>query len=161
MMQGNLDLSSPWVRFANECAALFEGDHEVTCDYTGGEEPKLTVRVENASKADAVAVLLGDGRRFDNVTLKIEVIPANEGATQADLIRRAFQGNPLFADVEEVAVPGGVATYASFMPEVVQWRADSIQSMWGIETVAAEDVARDVLALEPDTFCCTVLAEDD
>ena len=153
-------LASPWVIFANQVESFFAGDPEVSCDYSD-DGPALTVRVENATKADAIADLMGAEREFGNVTLKISVVPANADESQAALVRKALQGNPLFVDVEELPWPGGTATYAEMMPEVLTWEADSLQSPWGLQAATAEAVAREVFCVEPGTFFCTVPAEDE
>lgn len=159
-MADKVGLLSPWVVLAHQCEAFFAGDPEVSCEYSD-DGPTLTLRVENSTKADAIATLLGDSCDFGAVTLKIQVVPANADESQAALLRKALQGNPLLVDVEELPWPGGMATYVEMMPEVLSWRADSLQSPWGLQSATAEDVARDLFHVEVGTFFCTVPAEDE
>ena len=156
-MEDALGKASPWVEFANEAMALFGGDPGVDAEYGDGDGdgggPRLTLRVANQAKADAMAALLGDGRTFGGVTLAIDVIPGNEEPTAGELLVRAFAGNPLFSEVvEPVEECPFRFTYAMFRPCALQWRDDSLQSPYGLATKAAEDAARDVLRVPDGVF---------
>ena len=145
MEDGNLTLASPWAIYASEVDALFELDDEVTVEYDN-VAPRLVVRVANAVKADALAQLLPTERTFGNVTLGVSVVPDNDSATDEQLWRWAFDGNPAFAGVATDAMPdGSPVTFAMFEPECVQYMADDTTNPYGLRTRTYEQVARDVL----------------
>jgi len=158
MEDKKVGIFAPWVIFAAEVEALFGDDPEVHVDYDA-EATKLSVRVDNPTKAEAIQALLGEKREFGDVTLEIDVIPANAGEDVASLFRLAFAGNPLFSRVEEVDSFGFQATYALFEPKVVQYPDDSLQSVYGVRTCAVEDVAKDVIGVGAGAFICSDLAE--
>ena len=148
----NVGMASPWVVYTRKVEALFEHDPEVIVDYVD-EPPKLTLLVANQSKAYALARLLGDGRQFGNVALKIEVIPANEDESAAGLFLRALSGNAAFCEIQQVSDPGMFdATYVMLAPECVQFATDSLQSPYGLSTMTYEDLASDVFNVPTGTF---------
>ena len=95
-----LNISSPWVIFCKEVDALFKNDPDVMVDYNG-EGTRVVVRVEGAEKADALSKLLPRSRTFGNVTVRVEVIPANMvEENKVDLFRKAFEGNPAMSFIQ-------------------------------------------------------------
>lgn len=145
MAECNSGLSAPWAIYAAEAEALFECDEEVVVEYDD-EGRRLMLRVANAVKADALARLLPAERVFGNVTLTVAVVPASDGATDEQVWRWAFDGNPAFAGVVTDAMPdGSPITFAVFEPECAQWLADDTSSPFGVQTRTYEQVARDVL----------------
>ena len=150
-------MASPWVVYAREVEALLGGDPEVAVAFDN-EEPKLTLYVANRSKADALALLLGESREFGGVSLAVEVVPANEDEGEGELLRRALAGNPAFVDVIEADGPMALqASYVVMAPEAAQYASDSLQSPYGMATKVYEDVARDVFDVHPGTFFCSDL----
>ncbi len=138
-------LSPPWVTWAREAMALFEHDEEVTVELDE-DAPSLAIRVTNAIKADALAQIVPTEMQFGNVTLGIAVIPANEEATDEQVWRWAFDGNPALAGTDVEALPdGSPATFALFAPECAQWFADDLTNPLGLQTKTYEQIARDVL----------------
>lgn len=65
----NLKISSPWVNYYHEIDALFGLDPEIRVDINEGENT-VTLYVDNAEKAEAIAQLLPAERAFGNVTVK-------------------------------------------------------------------------------------------
>lgn len=146
MTENKFDLSAPWTVWFRKLEALFAEDPEVDVSLDA-EGREVTVRVGNAVKADALAQLLPDEVTFGGVTLDVVVLPANEDATDAQLWRWAFDGNPALADVVEAQLPdGSPVTFALFAPVCAQWFADDLTNPYGIQTRTLEDVARDVLS---------------
>ena len=146
----NLDIQSPWVVYAKACEKLFELDPDVTVEYDN-DTPMLTLRVRGEDKAESISQVLPDEARFGNVSMPIDVIPANEDdLSTADHLRRAFAGNPVLCGVEEYPiVPGGPCmTYALFTPSVAQIECDNAGSPYGIRTATLEELAKEVLAVE-------------
>ena len=110
------------------------------------DAPSLAIRVTNAIKADALAQIVPTEMQFGNVTLGIAVIPANEEATDEQVWRWAFDGNPALAGTDVEALPdGSPATFALFAPECAQWFADDLTNPLGLQTKTYEQIARDVL----------------
>ena len=92
-------LAPPWVTWAREVTALFEHDEEVTVEIDE-DAPSVAIRVTNAIKADALAQIVPTEMQFGNVTLDVAVIPANSDATDEQVWRWAFDGNPALACTE-------------------------------------------------------------
>ncbi len=144
-MSDELKLSSPWDVHAKKVWALFQHDGEVDVDYDG-DGPKVTVRVSNAVKAEALASLLPTEQTFGNVTLRIEVVPANIDGTDEQVFRWAFDGNPVLSAMDTESLPdGSPITFALFEPEVAQIFADDLGNPYGIQTYTYEQLAADVL----------------
>lgn len=136
-------MNSAWVDYATKVKSLFADDDDVTIAYDN-DEPCLTLYVESAIKADALAQLFPEKKEFGNVTLKIEVLPANESVTIGDLFATAFNGNPAFGGIYDVDSMGYKATYALFAPKVVQYYSDDLSEYGGVSTKTYAQIARDV-----------------
>jgi hypothetical protein len=151
-----LELSAPWVIYANKVAALFDGDQEVEVEYDN-DAREVTIRVANATKADAISKLFPEEVEFGNVKLYIEVVPANEDQSNAALFRRAFAGNLNVADV--VTVDGVLVndpTYVVFEPEVVQFYSDNGGDINGLTSTLYETIAKELWADRfPNILFCT------
>ena len=72
----NVKLITPWVNFYREIEALFKDDPAIKIDMDD-ETYTLKLYVDGALKAEALGILLPAEKTFGNVTMKIEVIPAN------------------------------------------------------------------------------------
>ena len=136
--------ASPWVVFARKVESLYQYDDEVAVEFDSNV-PKLTLLVENSVKAASMSKIIGTKREFGNVTLEIEIVPANDEPTISQVIRQAFDGNPVLSNVIEVDDHGGMDTFALFAPAIAQFRSDDISSPYGITTMTYEQIARDVL----------------
>ena len=136
-------LNSPWAAYAIKVKALFDGDDEVIVAYNN-DEPSLTLYVENAVKADAIAQLFPETVEFGNVSMKIEVLPANDEVTIGDLFAAAFNGNPVFGGVYNFDSMGLKSTFALFAPKAVQYYSDDLREYGGVSTKTYADIARDV-----------------
>lgn len=149
-----LKLSPPWVTFMHELSALFNQDPDINikCD---DEEPRIKLYVKTAGKAEALAKLLPVEKEFGNVVLKIEVIPANEEDKPVDLIRRAFEGNPVLEQVASVPSPYGEISYAVFKKEVVQFYNDQMDDAYGNKNTLYQEIAKDVFNQQDGVYFCT------
>ena len=97
MNKKGLNLASPWVIFYHEVQALFEKDEDIKITFDE-ENYVIKLYVTGTDKAAALEELLPQEKDFGNITLKIEVIPANnENPTFKELYERALTGNPIFS----------------------------------------------------------------
>lgn len=150
-----LNISSPWVIFCKEVDALFKNDPDVMVDYNG-EGTRVVVRVEGAEKADALSKLLPRSRTFGNVTVRVEVIPANMvEENKVDLFRKAFEGNPAMSFIQSTKKSLYTACYAVFRKEVVQFFNDDLSDLNGMCSTLYQDIADDVFDDHPGIFFCT------
>ena len=149
-----LKLSPPWITFMHEIVALFnqDPDIDIKCDE---EEPRIKLYVKGAGKAEALTKLLPTDKEFGNVILKIEVIPANEEDKPSDLIRRAFEGNPVLEQVVSVPGPYGTFNYALFKKEVVQFYNDQMDDVCGNKNTLYQEIAKDVFNQQDGVYFCT------
>ena len=149
-----MKISSPWVRFYRELEALFAQDEEVRVAYDE-EKNVVSLYVDNGRKADALAKLLPSEKTFGNVTLKIEVVPANAANSEDKtvLLQEAFYGNPALRYVLPVDCPIGHFDYAIFENKVVQFFNDNLADPNGLCSTLYEDIARDVFEDAGMYFC--------
>ena len=103
-------LSAPWVTFAHEINALFENDPQVHVLYNDADNV-LSIYVDNQAKADALMKLIPEEKVFGNVTMKINIIPANKEETKINLFETAFAGNPAFALTDNTVLFHGACIY--------------------------------------------------
>lgn len=157
-MATTVGLAAPWTIFVRKLEAMFGQDSEIHIDYDE-DEIEVNVRVDNPTKASALEEILPDAVDFGNVTLYINVIPANISYTKADLFRMAFAGNPVFSSLEGVDDPTAFnANYCIFKNEVVQIPADNLSSYYGVESTLYEDIAEEIFEGEHDgIYFCTDL----
>ena len=158
----NTKLSPPWITFVNEIKALFDEDPDVKIEYDN-ENYKVNLYVEDNDKAEALDKILPREKMFGSVCLKITVIPANkERENVADLITKAFKGNPAFQRVESVTpAVGGTLNYVLFTKKVVQFYNDDLSSYNGMCSTLYQDIAKDVLTEVDGTFYCTDFDESE
>lgn len=162
-----LKLSSPWVEYYRKISALFAGDGDIRIVFDE-EEPKLMIYVNNDRKARAMDALVGTEKVFGNVTLKIEVIPANNkvellsattGYTKTEkknLAGALFQGNSAVKSIHDIEnYFEGTVTYIIFEKEVVQYFDDNLGSYYGLKSTLYEYIAKDVLSPVAGVYYCT------
>jgi hypothetical protein len=155
MEDKKLDKSAPWYVHVHKLEQLFLSDEDVDVKF---DEDKMNVGlfVRGTDKANALEKIIAHEVECGGVKLNVIVIPDNEREpTTEELLQRAFAGNELFSGTAVEELYGGTATYALFSPQTVQFWCDNIGSCYGIETMTAEDVARDVL--DVDAFICSDL----
>lgn len=152
----NTKISPPWVGYYHKLVALFGSDPDITIGFDDKKD-LIKLFVRGADKANALAELLPTTVMFGKVTLKMEVVPSNMEKTTADIIRDAFEGNPLFDDVFEIHPEGSSNpfVYVMFKPKVVQYWNDNLADPHGNVTTLAQDLAMDVLDTEHGLFYST------
>lgn len=152
----NLGLSSPWMIYFKEIETLFKDDPEVHISFND-DDYTITLRVDNEEKASALEKLLPLERTFGNVTVKIQVIPANGfTTTKAILFEQAFDGNPNFVCLQTASK--GIFTdlaYVVFKRRVAQFFADELNDLNGNRSMLYQDIAADVFGDISDVFFCT------
>ena len=151
-----LKLSSPWVTYYRELNELFKRDEEINVIY---DEENSTIKmfVDNATKADALAKLLPTEKKFGNMVLNIEIIPANKllGARSSDYAD-AFKGNPAVEEIVTLKLPGlGEYTYIIFENRVVQYFNDDLGDINGLCSTLYQDIAKRVFEDTLGIFFCT------
>lgn len=150
-----LMLSAPWVTYIHELQMLFEQDKDIRM-VVDSNYMEVKLYVEDWRKADALSKLLPQEKVFENVTLKIEVIPANHGDDSPfSLIQVAFKGNPVFVGAESASKMIGTFNYAVFKKEVAQFFNDQLDDINGNRSMLYQDIARDVLGEKDGVFYCT------
>ena len=113
--------------------------------------------MRNPEKAEALTQLLPPEKTFGNVTVKIQVIPANlEAVNKLKLFEKAFEGNPVLSCTKRVAMfPVGFVSYIVFKKKIAQFPADDTTDIDGKKPMLYEDVAADVFDDVPGIFYCT------
>lgn len=161
-MKKEVKLSSPWVAYVRKLQALFGADQEINIAYNQDEnEVKLYV-ANNDSKADALTRLLPTKKEFGNVILKITVVPANDkDISTLVLFSRAFEGNPVLADLEYIDSEFGRFGYVIFQNKVVQFFNDCLDDPHGNESTLYQEIAKDVFKTEPGIYYCTEESTDE
>lgn len=154
-----LKLSPPWMTFYHEIQQLFKQDPDV---FTVFDQEEMTIKVLvcGEEKSEALEHLLVKEKIFGNITVKVNVIPANEQLEAQDInyFDAAFSGNPVYVSSREIYLPVyGKMTYVVWTDKVAQFYNDDLSDINGNETMLFEDVARDVLIEEPGVFHCTVM----
>lgn len=154
-----LNLSAPWQTYYKELSELFKEDNEVSIVYDTDEQV-ISIYVDNAVKAEAMAAALPPVKRFGSVELTITVIPSNrvnilrssKGMGYPDL----FKGNPIVIDVVVVdGIMSNPITYVIFKKEVVQYFNDDLGDVNGMCTTLYQDIAKRVFEEHEGVFFCT------
>lgn len=160
-----MKLSPPWTKFYKELEALFKDDPGIKMTFKEAENGsgyKIKLYVEGANKAEALSELLPKLKQFGNVTVSIEVIPANLNKEDIiQLYRAAFEGNPAFSYAEAVtgiSVPN--FNYIVFEPEVVQFFNDDLGDINGYCSTLYQEIAKDVFVERPGVHFCTDLNDN-
>lgn len=150
-----VNLSSPWVIYYKELEALFKGDPNVKVIF---DELENTIKlyVQGESKAEALSQLLPTEKEFGNVTIKIEVLPANEFFQSAiSLYEDAFRGNSALRFVKNITNGVYSFDYIVFKPEVVQFFNDSLGDINGNCSTLYQNIAKDIFGETDGVFFCT------
>lgn len=164
-----INLSSPWVQFYHEVQAMFRDDSYVRVIF---DEDKLVLKlyVDDLETAAALDVLMPTEKEFGNVTLKIEVIPANEGRITnsihgydpAVLFNNAFKHNMNFSFVKTVhGIMTNPITYVVFRNEVVQYFTDNLGDAHGLRSTLAQDIAKEIFKPFDGVYFCTDVPDSE
>lgn len=149
-------LVSPWMELYHKIEAFFKRDPMVHVIWD--EEAKaIDLYVDNAAKADALALIMPHEVKFGNVTVSIGIIPANdEGESSGDIFRDAFESNDMFSFVKTVSgVFSSDIVYVVFKNEVVQYYNDNLGDIYGQRSCLAEDIAREIFSDVDGVYFCT------
>ena len=153
-----LYLSAPWHVYYRELCLLFEHDEEVRIVYDMDEQV-ISIYVDNAVKADAMAAALPSEKQFGNVTLTIVVIPANRPnlrRTQGSICEDLFYKNPIVNEVYTVdGIMTNPITYVVFKKEIVQYFNDDLGDAHGMCTTLYQDIAKRVFKPIDGVHFCT------
>ena len=149
-------LSPPWVTYAKELQELFRYDPEVVVKFNE-EDSTVKLYVDNTDKANALTELLKPCQEFGNVTVRVEVYPANmEYKTPLDLMKTAFKGNSVCSQIKTVEDAfGNKFNYVAFDYKVAQFFNDDMSDLNGNKTMLYKDVAEDVFKEHDGIFFCT------
>ena len=153
-------LSPPWDIFYREINAMFMRDPEVRVMY---DEEALTLKlyVSDDDKADALMHVLPPEKKFGNVTMQIEVVPANKldisNSSASRLWYRVFFGNDAVNDIREVKGIAGLPdmTFVLFRKEVVQYYTDNLRDLHGITSTLYQTIANDIFIETEGVYFCT------
>lgn len=162
-------LASPWQEYCSELQALFAMDDEVAV----GDIEKtalgyvLSIEVKNLDKYVALSELIPEEKMFGNVKLRIDiydVVNEIENMDKAELLEKAFAGNPIFNQMLRVRdVTGTPHCFAMFEPTVIQFYNDDLRDPNGFKTTLVQDVARDIFeeVCEGVNFCTRKINEGE
>ena len=154
-----LKLSPPWDEYYRKINALFELDPDVRVLYDD-EDYIIKLFVDNSEKATAIQNLLPATVPMGNITLKIEVIPANGFGAEIekieDILRTAFAWNPIVSNIVVTSGMGSFnAIYVVFVKKVVQYFNDNLTDIHGFRSTLYEDIAREIFSLGTGVYFCT------
>lgn len=163
-----LKISPPWVEHYRKIEAMFRFDPEVRVIYDDeGSNYKVLLYVSDPVKADALEQLLPKEQKFGKITLKIIVVPPNEGPERAvsqgcDMIEDAFKNNPAVNYVRTVMGIGNVPiVYVVCRNYVVQYFNDNLADAHGICSTLFENIARDIFVPMPGVYYCTDIEQSN
>ena len=153
----SIKLAPPWVTFANEMTQLFMHDPEVHVVYDNDAQ-KIRLYVDTAAKAGALVALLPTQKTYGNVTLTIDVIPANGVLVvkSGDLYQAAFKGNDAFAFTKTITgIFTNNITYVVFKNKVVQYFNDDLGDIYGQCSTLYQEIAKNIFGETEGVFFCT------
>ena len=155
MADKKLKLQAPWTILYDRLCALFKHDDEVRVEYD--DEYTIKIYVDNNRKCDALAMILPPEKTYGNVTVKIQVIPANADGepTYSELFADAFANNPIFSYAKHFEGQLGTWDYVVFTPVIAQYYSDNMFDINGCTSELYQDLAKDVFdnCLHTVHFC--------
>ena len=157
-----MKLAPPWVIYYKEINALFGDDPDITVQY---EEDTNTInmKVDGQEKADAIVQILPTEKKFGNVVVKINVIPANKPQTELDVFKKAFEGNPIFSYAVSIdtGMTSNTFNYFVFKHKICQYYGDSLNDPHGNISMLYEEIARDVFEKNESVMFSTDTKDND
>lgn len=171
-----LGLLSPWAIYYNELKTFFEKDSEVTVVYDE-ENNVVNLYVDDYKKAAALTELLPVEKDFGAVTLKINVIPANDGnavkfaGIVASLADKATPPSELYwtalarnEHLDQITTLRGIfnnpITYVVFKKHVVQYYNDSLGDINGVCSTLMQNIAENIFEKREGVYFCTSTSEE-
>ena len=156
----SVHLSPPWVTLYKMVSKLFENDSEVKVKYDE-ETYTINLYVKNQRKADALTKLLPESKEYGDITVSMNVIPANEGEpSKIELFQEAFDGNEAISFFYTGCGPAQDINYIAFEPVVVQFFNDQLDDANGLKTTLYADIAKEVFGDHDSIFFCTDAADE-
>lgn len=159
-MVNKVTIYSPWIIYFKQMQTLFKRDPEIHLDFNN-DNATIDMYVDSAEKYEALDHLLPKTKTFGNVTVKINIIPANslQEKDKAKYIEAAFRGNGAFShfrtvDMKDVYMSNPIS-YCVFKKEIAQYGADDLSSEFGVRSILYEDLARELLPDIDGVFFCT------
>lgn len=156
-----LKLASPWTTCFRQFKAFFQKDPEIRVVFDE-DEPAINLYVENQDKADALAYLIPSARQFGNITLRINIIPANQQGVNSDsytntvdAVMGALKGNKAMTGFQPVESAGFKAMYVLFAREVVSYFNDNLGDLNGLTSTLYQNLAEEVFPNHSGVFFCT------
>ena len=148
----DVNLSPPWVTYANEVKAMFRDDFDVIVDGLDSDY-NIRLRVKKADKAAALTKLLKPTVKFGYITITVNVIvvPANENEDTTvdvnsmkvvDLYKTALEGNMAFEEIVEKGegLPFAM-NYVVFKNQVVQFYNEDLSDPLGMCSTLYQTIA--------------------
>ena len=144
----DVNLSPPWVTYANEVNAMFRDDFDVDVR-TSDDNCTIKLYVKKADKAAALTKLLKSVATFGNIIVGIVVIPANNDTTidvdnmkTVDLYKVAFKDNPALEEIVEKSegLPFAM-NYVVFRNQVVQFYNEDLSDPLGMCSTLYQTIA--------------------
>lgn len=145
MEDKKMKLSPPWIEYYRKLEAMFGPDPDIKIEFDE-DEMHIKLYVESHEKATALDELLPVQKDFGNVSVFIEVIPANDEPKRIDYIKRAFEGNPAFSYATTIeGIMSNPISYVVFKPEVIQFWNDNMGDPHGITSTLMADIAKEII----------------
>lgn len=145
MEDKKMKLSPPWIEYYRKLEAMFGQDPDIKVEFDE-DEMHIKLYVESHEKATALDELLPVQKDFGNVSVFIEVIPANDEPKRIDYIKRAFEGNPAFSYATTIeGIMSNPISYVVFKPEVIQFWNDNMGDPHGITSTLMADIAKEII----------------
>lgn len=155
MNDERIKLVSPWEEYFNQLVAFFKEDDGVKVEF---EYDKMLIKiyVDGDAKAEALSKLLPTSKKFGNVEVGINIIPANTESSRVSLLRKAFEGNKAVVDIETISdVSSNDFSFVIFRPQIVQYYNDNLSDFNGICSILYQDLAKELFGVSEGVFFCT------
>lgn len=155
MEDKKMKLSPPWIEYYRKLEAMFGPDPDIRVEFDE-DEMHIKLYVESHEKATALDELLPVQKDFGNVSVFIEVIPANNEPKRIDYIKRALEGNPAFSYATTIeGIMSNPISYVVFKPEVIQIWSDNLSDVNGLTTTLMAEIAKEIIGQDDGIFYCT------
>ena len=151
-------LSSPWSIYYKQLEEFFLKDPDIDMAFNQ-KDYIITMRVASPMKAEALQQLLPSEKSFGNVTIKLNIIPANLGDDKLNLLARALDGNPIVTDICTVEAMGMTSSFVIFEKEVVQYFNDDLTDANGVCSTLYQDLAKEIFGEDLGVFYSTDVSE--
>jgi len=156
-------LNPPWQEHYKMISAFFKNDDEVSVIFDS-EKKEVKLYVDNATKAQALDIILKNEVKFGNIVLNVIVVPSNTSEVDADvslmdmnkIIETAFEGNPAVDEIIPVVLFGIQMTYVICKKEVVQYFNDDIGKYGGFKSTLYETIADNIFKLDGIYFSTNI-----